>query len=94
MSNIESELRELRKDVNALSLEIRELSELVRKSNSKMGGHIDFVEGVYTSVRHPLDFIKKRVECLTGKTQTALPEIEYNQNGNNIGMAPQTALQK
>jgi hypothetical protein len=95
MEEIKNELHELRKEVSQLKETIQELSILVKNSHTKMDGHIDFVEGVYTSVRHPLNFLKTRIEAFTGKTsQTSLPEIEYNQNGSNIGIAPHTALQK
>jgi hypothetical protein len=76
MTNIESEIRNLRQEVATLTLCVKELSDLVKATHGKMDGHIDFVENVYTSVRHPLNFIKKRIDYLTGKTQIELPEIE------------------
>jgi hypothetical protein len=32
----------------------------------KMGGHIDFIENVYETVKHPLGFLCNKIKILTG----------------------------
>ena len=94
LEKLQIEIRDLRKEVSTLTQMISELSIIIKSTSNKTNNHIDFVEGVYTSVRHPLDYIKKRIEYVTGQNQTSLPEIEYNQNGINIGITPQNPDQK
>ena len=88
MEKIEIEVQELRKEVRELKDMINKLSLVMNKTSD----HIDFVEGVYTSIRTPLDYIKKRVEIITGtNNQTSLPNITYIPSGISIGTAPQNA---
>jgi hypothetical protein len=73
------EIRLLKKEIRSLKKEINKLTDVVSKSHAKMDQHVDFVEGVYTSIRHPLDFAKKRIEYFMGdtsSTHTQLPQIE------------------
>jgi glycerol-3-phosphate responsive antiterminator len=92
MEKIEIEVQELRKEVRELKDMINKLSYVMNKTSD----HIDFVEGVYTSIRTPLDYIKKRVEVMTGtnNNQTSLPNITYIPSGISIGIAAQNADQK
>lgn len=64
-----------------LDLILKKLEEMdkrlarVESSCTGMDSHIDFVEGVYTTVRHPLEFMSQKVSQLAGQgTQLALPE--------------------
>jgi archaellum component FlaC len=47
---------------------------------SRMDNHIDFVETVYESVRHPLEFIRKRISG----SNTPLPIKESDDNSCNV----------
>jgi len=87
MEELKSEIKELRK-------EIQELSAIVKQSSGKMNNHIDFVHSVYSAIRNPLNYFKKRIESFCGYDQCSLPIIEHNTNGTSIGIAPQNADQK
>jgi hypothetical protein len=77
------ELQSLQGDVKSLQGEVMELkgliidlASLIKGNGSKMNQHIDFVENVYTSVRHPLNFVKTKIESLIGRSQQAdLPAL-------------------
>ena len=71
------EMNAMKTDVNLLREDIKQLMDVVSKSHSKMDQHVDFVEGVYSSVRHPLNYVKNRIEHFMGKHQSpSLPQIE------------------
>lgn len=71
------EMNAMKTDINALREEIKQLTDVVSKSHSKMDQHVDFVEGVYSSVRHPLNYVKNRIEHFMGKHPSpSLPQIE------------------
>ena len=44
----------------------------------KMGSHIDFVENVYDTVKHPLGFLCNKIKKLTTSTTYTLTNIEVN----------------
>ena len=49
----------------------------IEASSSKMDSHIDFIEETYTTLKNPLNFVKKNVERIMGKTETKiLPSIK------------------
>lgn len=68
---INQEILELRK-------EVLELTKLMRESNNRLAKHIGFIENVYTSLRYPLDFFKKKLELLMGRDSSGLPETPPN----------------
>lgn len=79
--NLESRMESLENKVDKLI----DNSENINESCSKMKGHINFVEETYTTVRAPLDFVKKNIEKLMGSNETEeLPLIEYTQNNSQI----------
>ena len=47
-----------------------------------MDSHIGFVEGVYSTVRAPMDYVASKVSQLTGGSHTALPPSK-NQDDND-----------
>lgn len=67
LNQILSEIKELREEVqeikNTLNIDIKENCQ-------KMGGHIDFVENVYDTVKAPLSYISNKIGGST------LPTIE------------------
>jgi hypothetical protein len=81
-----SELEQLKHDVNELKLEMSKIhddlkeilleTKKIRESCTKMDCHIGFVENVYDKLRYPLDFLKNKVEYITGKSTT----IELHDN--------------
>lgn len=80
-----TEIQCMRTEIKELRDEIRALMHLVSASHQKMNQHVDFVENVYTSVRHPLNFVKRRIESWTGHTSSsALPAIESDLSGQHI----------
>tara|TARA_Y100001935_G_scaffold250669_1_gene251218 strand:+ start:53 stop:373 length:321 start_codon:yes stop_codon:yes gene_type:complete len=44
----------------------------------KMSSHIDFVENVYDTVKHPLGFLCNKIKKLTTSTTYTLTNIEVN----------------
>lgn len=45
----------------------------------KMGSHIDFVENVYDTVKHPLGFLCNKIKILTGRNNNyTLTDISGN----------------
>jgi len=71
MEKIEDRLNRLEEK---LDLILKILTEDIKDSCEKMGGHINFVEKVYDNVKHPLTFICNKVNYLTGKDK--LNELE------------------
>lgn len=49
-----------------------------------MDSHIGFVEGVYSTVRAPMDYVASKVSQLTGGVHTTLPPSNI-QNENSEG---------
>jgi uncharacterized protein YydD (DUF2326 family) len=79
LHSLQGEVRSLQGDVKDLKEQIKELASLIKGNGSKMNQHIDFVENVYTSVRHPLNFVKTKIESLIGRSQNAdLPALTQN----------------
>ena len=76
---IQAEIKDMRAEIKELHTEVRALMRLVSESHQKMNQHVDFVENVYTSVRHPLNFVKRRIESWTGHgDSSALPQLEFH----------------
>lgn len=85
LGQIKDDIHCMRAEINDLQNEVRALMKLVSESHTKMNQHVDFVENVYTSVRHPLDFVKRRIESWTGHNSSSmLPQLN-NGNGNGDG---------
>ena len=49
---------------------------IVSESCEGMDNHIQFIEGVYTTLRSPLDFIANSVRPMIGNEKETLPEIK------------------
>lgn len=87
IASMHAELKEFRD-------ELKVMMSLVTSSHHKMNQHVDFVENVYSSVRHPLNFVKRRIDSLMGNSPTTLPQLESHlatTSGNTIGIAPHNA---
>ena len=46
----------------------------------KMGGHIDFIENVYDTVKHPLGYLCNKIERLTTTRTYTLTDIESKED--------------
>ena len=60
-SNVEElkqEIKEMREQLNRIE---KLLIKSVGKNCEKMGNHIDFVESVYNTVKHPLTYICNKI---------------------------------
>ena len=76
IKSLQCDSKLLQNEVKVLKEQIKELADLIRGNGSKMNQHIDFVENVYTSVRHPLNFVKTKIESMIGRGQHAdLPAL-------------------
>lgn len=58
VKELEQEIKEMREQLNRIE---KLLIESVGKNCEKMGSHIDFVESVYNTVRHPLSYICNKI---------------------------------
>jgi hypothetical protein len=73
IESLEKEVRELREHIQLLTNEIKNLTS----SCSRMDDHITFVNGVYTSVRHPVSYMFNKVRRIMGKSEDVdLPQIK------------------
>jgi len=61
----------LEKKIDALDKKVNECE----KSCQNMDEHIYFVKNTYTSLRAPLDFIRSKVNILTGQESSSLPQL-------------------
>jgi len=89
MSRIEETLYLIQESLRKIEERLSRIEEELHISAQKMGNHIDFVEGVYSSVRRPLDFVKKKIENISGlgREHISLPQVGVPQVG-----VPQVAL--
>jgi len=51
-----------------------EKTDVNAKECDKMGRHIDFVEGVYDTVKHPLSYICTKVSSFAGSNPTSIED--------------------
>ena len=58
----------------------KSVNEELYEECKKMGSHIDFVETVYDNVKHPLGYICKKVQYLTGNSQETYSLTDLSQN--------------
>ena len=73
VSNIEVGYSQLKESEN-----IESKIGIVSESCEGMDNHIQFIEGVYTTLRSPLDFIANSVRPMIGNEKETLPEIKNN----------------
>lgn len=78
---IESELSEIKHIVLIMNQNLEKLSETIDNNLSKecrkMGEHIDFVESIYENVKHPLNFICKKVNHLSGEEKSTIKNSHH-----------------
>lgn len=74
------EIDKLNKKVDNLEKKIDKIIELLHNinySSSKMNDHIDFIENTYDTIRMPLNYVKKKIEYLSGtNTSDDLPTLK------------------
>ena len=70
IENLELKINKLDKSVN----------EELYEECKKMGNHIDFVETVYDNVKHPLGYICKTVQYLTGNSNETYSLTDLSNN--------------
>ena len=68
-----------------LDLILMKLDASVIKNCDKMGNHIDFVNGVYSNVKSPLNFITNKINKMINPlgVHKELPLISNGSNGSN-----------
>ena len=72
IENIENQLEGMKE----LLIKLNDNIEII---NKKMGSHIDFVEDVYDTVKHPLGYICNKVKSITGRNEIySLTDISGN----------------
>ena len=58
LQHILNEITEMRKEINEIK---NTLNIDIKENCQKMGGHIDFVENVYETVKAPLSYISNKI---------------------------------
>ena len=91
LSSIEKLLIILNNNIEKVNGKIDKLEEKIDKLDKsvneelyneckKMGNHIDFVETVYDNVKHPLGYICKKVQYLTGNSNETYSLTDLSNN--------------
>ena len=84
LGGIEESLVQLNNNVEKLNKKVDNLKKDVNGNLfdecKKMGDHIDFIENVYENVKHPLGYLCKKINYLTGTDRYALSDISGNNN--------------
>ena len=68
---LKNEIKEMREQLNRIE---ELLKNSVGKNCEKMGNHIEFVESVYETVRHPLSYICSKISGPNSSSHNMLPE--------------------
>lgn len=71
-NKLEKRLDDIEKLLLQLNEKLDKLNDNVLPECKKMGSHIDFVENVYETVKHPLGFICDKIKRITGYN------VDYN----------------
>ena len=80
--SIESRIENLETKMDIIILTLQRIEKKlsdVEVSCDGMDGHIEFVESVYSTVRHPLNFLVKKIQLFTtgdGENHESLPLLE------------------
>ena len=71
-----------------LDLILQKLDASVIKNCDKMGSHIDFVNGVYATVKVPLNYLSNKIHKIANPfgspNELPLPLLHNGNNGNNV----------
>ncbi len=76
VSNLAKEVKELQVEVIGLRSDIQKLTHIMESNATacqRMDSHIDFVEGVYETVKGPMEYVVGSVNGLMGGAVAALP---------------------
>ena len=81
---LNNNLEKTNQKIDKLELKVNKLDKSVNEDLyeecKKMGSHIDFVETVYDNVKHPLGYICKKVQYLTGNSDETYSLTDLSQN--------------
>lgn len=81
-----------------LDLIVQKLDASVIKNCDKMGSHIDFVNGVYTTVKVPLNYISNKIHKLANPfgspKELPMPLLHDGNNCNNNGSSNNEVMQQ
>jgi hypothetical protein len=72
-----SELEEVKSQLNRIETKLDALLEKMDisvKECNKMGEHIDFIEGIYETVKFPLTYLCNKVHIFAGSDATSIEE--------------------
>lgn len=67
------EINKLNDKIDKLEKKVDKILELLHNinySSSKMNEHIDFIENTYDTIRMPLNYVKKKIEYISGSSNT------------------------
>ena len=85
LDGIKALLVKLNDNIESMNKKMEDLEESLDEELipecKKMGSHIDFVEDVYDTVKHPLGYICNKVKSITGRNEIySLTDISGNIN--------------
>lgn len=76
ISEIKEELLKVHQKLDQLILSVEKL----HKNSIRMDNHIGFIEDTYSSIRNPLNYIKRKFEGFSGvESDQDLPDAPKNQ---------------
>jgi chromosome segregation ATPase len=73
-SRLQEQHQTLSEQHQTLQEEHHKFREEHQQSSEKLHRHIDFIERVYESLAHPIDYFKATIDKWTGRQSSALPQ--------------------
>ena len=74
LDGIKALLVKLNDNIESINKKMEDLEESLDEELipecKKMGSHIDFVENVYDTVKHPLGYLCNKIKTITGRNET------------------------
>jgi hypothetical protein len=69
-------LLEIQQDISQIKNDISKINTTLNQMNTScqnMDTHINFIDGVYTNIRKPTDFLLQKVNLMMGRQDNTLP---------------------
>lgn len=82
--NLEIQIKKLSQEINSIKSEIKDIRMCLESINEgmknvagscdNMDRHISFIDGVYSTIRKPMEFIFNKISYISGSEQLVLEE--------------------
>lgn len=76
--NIEKELQDIKKDIHEIRQLLNTYLPKLSSSCSKMDEHIVFVDGAYENFKYPLNYIKNKIDYISGVENKCHDQLKDN----------------